>query len=534
MIVASDIEERRLREQARLDLVRDTAERNRSGQFATPSLLAEEILHFCWQHWQQRPRPASFLEPCIGTGAFYSALLRVFPNECIERAVGYELDTDYANTAKRLWHESGLAVTQGDFLQQPPPRKRYNLLITNPPYVRHHHLEQRQKQRLRDLVRERLGIRLSGLAGLYCYFLLLCDAWLEQGGLSVWLVPAEFMDVNYGVALKEYLTTRVRLLHLHRFCPADVQFDDALVSSAVVIFEKAKPDDQEVVFSLGGSLLKPAQSVLIRQGLLRAVEKWPPDAAVRDLGTGQTMREIIFGDLFRIRRGLATGNNRFFILPRAEAKRLGLPEEFLRPILPAPRQLPERVIEADPDGFPKLASQSFLLDCRLPEAEIKRGYPALWGYLDAGKRKGIHESYLTSRRSPWYSQEDRPPPPFLCTYMGRNGKARKPFRFLWNKSRATAHNVYLLLYPRGVLQEVLSRDPSLHAEVFAALQSLDTEKITGRGRVYGGALYKLEPNELANVPAGFLVESLGLAKHIKVFRQGDLFASPEESKPPCF
>jgi len=523
MRFAPDREERRLHEQARLDLLRGAAERNRSGQFATPSLLAEEIVRFCWQHWQQRTRLVSFLEPCVGTGAFYSALLRVFSKEWIERADGYELDKDHAAAAKRLWRESGLSVTQGDFLHQPLPRQRYNLLITNPPYVRHHHLERTHKEHLQDLVRQRLGIRISGLAGLYCYFLLLSDAWLEPGGLSVWLIPSEFMDVNYGVAVKEYLTTRVRLLHLHRFCPSDVQFNNALVSSAIVVFEKEKPDDQEVIFSLGGSLLKPAQSVSIRQESLSAVKKWTPYAVASDLATDRTMQDILFGDLFRIRRGLATGNNRFFILPRAEAKRLGLPGEFLRPILPPPRQLPEQVIETDPDGFPKLAPQLALLDCSLDESEVKKRHPEFWRYLERGRRKGIHQSYLTSRRSPWYSQEYRPTPPFLCTYMGRNGNGRKPFRFLWNKSRATAHNVYLLLYPRGVLEEALTRDPGLHAEVFAALQSLDTENITGRGRVYGGGLYKLEPKELANIPAGFLVERLGLTGQPKAFRQGKLW-----------
>jgi adenine-specific DNA-methyltransferase len=528
----SDGEERRLREQARLDLVRGAAERNRTGQFATPSLLAEEIVRFCWQRWQQCPRSVSFLEPCIGTGSFYSALLRVFPNDWIERAEGYEIDEEYADATKSIWHESGLALTLGDFLQQPQPRRRFNLLITNPPYVRHHHLDRVQKVFLQDLVRERLGIRISGLAGLYCYFLLLSDAWLEQGGLSLWLIPAEFMDVNYGTAVKEYLTTRVRLLHLHRFRPAEVQFDDALVSSAVVVFEKAKPDDQEVVFSLGGSLLKPAQSISTRLRSLGATEKWTSYTAASCLNTSRSQKEILFGDLFQVRRGLATGNNRFFILPRAEARRIGLPVEFLRPILPAPRQMSEQVIEANPDGFPKLDPQLALLDCRLTELEIKKRYPNLWCYLEGGKRKCIHEKYLTSRRSPWYSQEDRPAPPFLCTYMGRNSNGRKPFRFLWNKSQATAHNVYLLLYPRNILQEVLTRDPSLQAAVFAALQSLDTEKIAGSGRVYGGGLYKLEPKELSSASAEFLVEQLGLSHSLKAFRQGDLFEGIHENRYP--
>ena len=81
----------------------------------------------------------------------------------------------------------------------------------------------------------------AGLAGLYCYFLLLCHDWMEDQGLAVWLIPSEFMDVNYGVTLRRYLAERVTLLHIHRFCPTDVQFTDALVSSAVVVFRQAPP-----------------------------------------------------------------------------------------------------------------------------------------------------------------------------------------------------------------------------------------------------------------------------------------------------
>jgi hypothetical protein len=96
---------------------------------------------------------------------------------------------------------------------------------------------------------------MSGLAGLYCYFLLLADSWLSENGFAVWLIPSEFMDVNYGREVKRYLTESVTLVRIHRFCPADVQFDDALVSSAVVVFEKRSPEpNHTVTVSFGGTL----------------------------------------------------------------------------------------------------------------------------------------------------------------------------------------------------------------------------------------------------------------------------------------
>ena len=59
-----------------------------------------------------------------------------------------------------------------------------------------------------------------------------------------------------------------------------------------------------------------------------------------------------------------------------------------------------------------------------------------------------------------------------------------------------------MLYPRGPLQAALAGTPALGAVVLAWLQGLDAERLRGAGRVYGGGLHKLEPRELAGIPAG--------------------------------
>lgn len=108
-----------------------------------------------------------------------------------------------------------------------------------------------------------------------------------------------------------------------------------------------------------------------------------------------------------------------------------------------------------------------------------------------------------------HQQEQRPAAPFLCTYMGRGTGKTKPFRFIWNKSHATAPNVYLMLYPTGALKEALRARPGLAADVFAFLNSIGAEMLRSSGRVYGGALHKVEPKELASLPAGALAKLVG-------------------------
>ncbi len=513
MTAVLEAEAIRLGEQQRLDQLKTAKERNRWGQFATPPVLSLDIAHYAWKLLEGRKDLFSFFDPAFGTGSFYSAFLQVFPHDRIEAATAIELDRPFAEAAKAIWHKEGLKVVQGDFTRQKPHRS-YNVTLTNPPYVRHHHLLAAEKVRLGELAQAVTGLKPSGLSGLYCYFLLIAHDWLEDNGLAVWLIPSEFMDVNYGEAIKRYLTERVSLLQIHRFCPSDVQFDDALVSSAIVVFEKRKPKpDHTATFSFGGTLSEPAKTESVTLDQFRATPKWTA-LPQRGNGNGHKVATVTLGDLFSVRRGLATGNNNFFIVPRDTLKSLGIPSNFVRPILPSPRYMPLEVIEADADGWPVIDRQLGLIDCELSEDEISRKFPRFAEYLEAGKKRGIHEGYLTSHRSPWYVQEKREPAPFVCTYMGRN--LQRPFRFIWNRSKATVANVYLALYPKPLIAEKLKEKSE---EVFAALQGIHADHFFSQGRVYGGGLYKMEPAELMRLPADGVAKALDL----KIDEQRKLF-----------
>src|SRR5438046_3071307 len=195
-----EMERKRQEEQVRLDSAKSPPARNRLGQFATPYELALDIALYLRGLWKTRNDEIRFLDPAIGTGSFFAALRQAFPSDAIAEAKGIEIDPDFVKVARDLWGGFDLKVIEGNFteLSAPPPAECANLILTNPPYVRHHHISSEEKVRLQALVARRLGYALSGLSGLYCYFLLLSHDWPTEEGLGVWLIPSDFMDVTYA------------------------------------------------------------------------------------------------------------------------------------------------------------------------------------------------------------------------------------------------------------------------------------------------------------------------------------------------
>lgn len=476
--------------QTRLDSEKTIEERRVLGQFSTPTRLAKEIVEYAVSLC---PDKIKFMDPAFGTGSFYSSLVSV-AGEHIEWASGFEIDKHYYAPTSELWSHNNLRLINSDFLLEDPDQQ-CNLLICNPPYTRHHLIPSEYKVVLHNKILNEMSLETSGLSGMYCYYMLSCHKWLEPGALSAWLIPSEFMDVVYGKAIKDYLLNKVTLLRIHRYDPEDVQFDDALVSSAVVWLRNEVPkEDVDVIFSYGGTHQNPNIIRKVSRGMLENEGKWTrfPIKEERDRS------EVIpLATYFSVKRGIATGDNDYFIMERAKAEELGIPDCYLVPILPSPRKMKEDIILSNEDGYPSNIIQLVLLNCRDDENNILEYSEETYRYLKKGEGE-VASRYLCRKRKMWYLQEQRVAAPIICSYMGR-GKGN-PFRFILNKSDAIVTNSYMMLYPTDLFCSTYGcTDESMH-KAWSYL-NYNVGKLLDEGRVYGGGLQKIEPKELMSVDA---------------------------------
>lgn len=496
----SDIENIRHKGQLNIDNSKPRSVRYKLGQFSTPRNLADEILEYSKS--LSVAKEIKFLDPAVGTGSFYTGLLNAY-GQNIESALGFEIDEDYYRVGKDTWKNyEKLQIINGDFIQaKPEENEKFNLLVCNPPYTRHHQISLDIKLRLKELVNDKFPYKLSGLSGLHIYFMLLSNEWMEENGVSIWLVPSEILEVNYGKIIKEYLLNDVELLRIHFFDKSDVQFSDALVSSCVIAFRHVKPDiNNRVEFSSGGSLLNPSTSKSITKSDLRLSDKWSRyliNQTNKQEVNNAFGKQYFLGDYFDVKRGIATGDNNFFVLDKDEAQSLGIPKKYLKNVLPSSRYLGNGVITMDNDGYLDTEKKLVLLDIDLSLDEIKLRYPKLHDYLISGIQGGVSEKYLTSRRKPWYSQEKRNPPQYFVRYMTReNEGSSKKSLLIKNEADAVATNTYLMIYKK--LQPPLDGNVA-NETIWKKLIEKLSENINSLGRTYGGGLIKFEPSELKQV-----------------------------------
>ena len=484
-------EQTRQKLEKKIVLKKEKNERKQFGQFSTPIELAKDIVLHTLKYVESKQ--LTFLEPAIGSGAFLSALLEVRAKEKtdIDAIHGIDIDNDYLTIAKKFQEQNKNSIfTNCNFLEVKPSNK-YNLLISNPPYVRHQRLTYEQKQKYGSEIKNNLGIDVSGLSDLYIYFILGSHCWVDKNGIVSWLIPAEFLDVNYGTALKKYLLEKVTLLNVHIFDQSTTLFDSATVSSAVITYKMAlPPDEHNINFTFGNDINSPSFSLTYNPMEFKTLKKW-----------SQTKKKSIskhkfkISDFFYVKRGIATGDNKFFILNENTINSYGIETEVLTPILPSPRYLKEDLIYSNEDGIPILDNQQFLLNVDLLPEEVESRYPNAWRYLKLGIGT-TSERYINKNRKVWYWQEKRLPAPIIMSYMSRS---RTPgelsFRFIRNFSKAIVPNSYLMLYPKN---NSLFDEYSLD-EVYNALLKIEQGQFDFNGRKYGGGLKKIEPRELPNI-----------------------------------
>jgi len=312
------------------------------GQHFTPEPLADFVCSLGVRSPADR-----VLDPACGDGAFLRAALRrlwaLGAPAAAGQVSGFEIDEACAAAAREA--APGAAVTAGDFFRR-PPEPLFDAIIGNFPFVRQELLSE-GKGFLKDVVRGEWLFdypevdRLTGRADLYLYFVFHAARFLKDGGRMAVITGNSWLHVPYGKVLREFLLSKLGLVSVFE-SRAEVWFPHTSVNAAISLIERKGPA-REVTFVQLGKPLGPGQEGLpegasarrVPAGPLRSRDNWScylrAPQVYFDALERAGARLVPLARLASIRRGVTTGLNRFFLLEKAEAERLGLEPEFLVP-----------------------------------------------------------------------------------------------------------------------------------------------------------------------------------------------------------
>lgn len=470
----------------------------------TPPELADNIFQYSKRYINFKR--IKFGDPALGNGIFFNSLKNTYGIESLTDAIGVEINHELADKAKRRFESYGSTVLVEDFLNFEATAKR-NLIVANPPYLRNQDMDREQKIKWADQIYKDLNINIDKRSGQYVYFMLHSHNWMENDCIAIWLIPSEILYTRYGKILRDYLLDRVELLSIHRFSPKDSKFENVSATSMVIVFKNCTPKpSMSFEYSVGEDINKPLYVRRISTSLIRNLSRWDRILNLDEVSkTNSTMKESNYriGHFFTTKRGIATGNNSYFVLDKQKADELNIPIEFRVPILPKSRQLLSNVIESYENGFPILENVLFLIDCKLSKNELIESsnpeYKFMLDYIENGEKMGISRTgSLIASRKLWYKQEFREPSYFYCSYMGRGNKEFAPFRVMLNWSRALVLNTYTILYLKPEFSDIMNSKERIE-EVHRSLETTFNNAACN-ARLYAGGLYKIEPREVLDLP----------------------------------
>jgi adenine-specific DNA-methyltransferase len=451
------------------------------GQFFTPAPIAEFMAEAV-----EEIEPETVLDPGVGGGILLRA---ISPGP---RLFGLDIDSTAVElAAASLSGDHELAV--GDFLDShrwPLSEQRFDAIIANPPYVRHHNLSPEHKLLARHYS-ARLGLKVSSLSGSYVYFFLEALLRLREGGRLVFITPTEFLDVRYGQAVKEALLSHCDIDEIVVLEMDKLAFEGVLTTSAITVATKRTSPARRprLVEGKFNGTVQRGRGIRLQADRAQARVPWSPllpsrAERIAPLLVGRTAK---LGEYCRVRRGIATGDNSFFTLTLEETEHWGIEEQFLVPVVVGSKDLPlEGPLDAEfYESRIAKGARGLLFFCH-QSIESLRDTNAL-GYIEYGLQLGLDRRFNCRARKPWYGVEKVPPADFFTTYMARNN-ARIIRNCIGARCMTSLLNVWV---NPGVQPEAMSN--SLEDPANAML-------LREFGRTYGGGLGKIEPGDLLTLP----------------------------------
>lgn len=489
-------------------IIRSADERRGQGQTFTPQQIVRDMVARARTDADAGGEFVRIVDAGTGSGRFLREAARTFPKA---KLIGIESEPLCALIARATFHVLGILervkIIVGDFRAADLPKvKGRTLYIGNPPYVRHHDIDERWKDWYSQTAIKLGATSASKLAGLHLHFFVRVGEVASLGDLGLFITAAEWLDTGYGAALRSMLRGSLGARRVLIIDPRSEAFPGTMTTAVVTEFAPGQRG-ASISFAQLASVASLSRASLKKIDINSDQlinDRWSSFGGRRASRSATSKASGRIGDLFRVSRGQVTGNNSVFVEGPGTPP---LPDRYLIPCVTGAHELFEA---ADKHGYRLINNATLsrvvclpdklsLLSCR-ERAQID-------AFLAWAQERGAHAGYTAKARKCWWQVVLKDPPPIIVTYMAR----RAPV-FVRNMVGANILNIAHGVRPLEQMTE---------AELDEACRLMNKAIENQTGRVYAGGLTKFEPRDVEAVAIDWRSLGLSLACPQLEFGSGD-------------
>ena len=265
----------------------------------------------------------------------------------------------------------------------------YDACVGNPPYVRHHYIENPWKEKTVAGIEGALGLTLKLNCNLYLYFLCLGLVKTHDKGLVAMIIPYEWVSRPSASPVREFIRAKKWNVTVYRF--REQIFQDVMTTASVTIIDKGSTDGRWSFFDLDQK-----SRIIPRRGPAESEE-----------GVIEYEKR---GNAWAL-RGMSPGTQKVFTLTEGERNHFGLKKTDVVPCVTTLRDVPLSLRTLTRAAFKK-----HYVDaggrCWLIKSFSKKISPTLKAYLEAVPAK-LRDTWTCHNQTPWYKFSPHPTPQLL-------------------------------------------------------------------------------------------------------------------------
>lgn len=345
------------------------------------------------------------LEPSVGDGRFIDEFEK---EKNLQSFVAVELIEEKVRHLRNKRYSERIKIVADDFLEfSEKTNEKYQLIIGNPPYINIKNMGDDSKERARELF-EKCELPSSLMQNMWVAFVLAAVSCLERDGTIFFVLPMEFLQVQYAEKIRLFLEEHFDTIHILSF--KERMFPEIEQESCLVYLTNEFKNQPYINFKMYDKLDSDIPYYCSKIERNKPLKKWTnailSDADIDLLNLIDSKYKKI-SEVCDASPGIVTGANNEFILTKEQVDRLEC-HEFILPIIPKSNLLNGQFIlswdtvqEIGEKGNRVYLLNLSRVDEKLLSQSLKEYLEVIGEKENASKIK-LKNRYKCRNRKPWY------------------------------------------------------------------------------------------------------------------------------------